>query len=553
MLSIDCFPISWTISLFGATTLKSLRKSPAALRWQRIVITVSATLLAACAVGPDFKQPAAPDAKTYSPTPIGDSTVAAPGPGGDAQHFVMGRDIPFAWWTQFQSPKLNALVERSLKENPTIAAAQAALRQAQEFTNAQRGFFYPTVSAQFTPTRQKLAGNQSSSAPGVQGNGANITGYQNPAGPAPYNAPVYYNFYTAQLALSYSPDVFGSNRRQVESLKAQEEALRFEMEATYITLASNVVAAAVQEASLKSQIDATKAYIDQNAKAVDILHNQLRVGYAMGIDVATQEAALAQARALLPPLHKQLEQTHDLIRALCGNLPNEALDDDFDLAALHLPEDLPVTLPSKLIEERPDIRAAEEQLHSASAQVGVAVAARLPQFDITAALGGAASQIPQMFSSGGPFWNLIGGITQPIFDGGTLSHKQSAAEQGLIQAQAQYRSTVVTAFQNVADTLHAIQSDADSLAAAAEAERAAKVVKTLTEKRRELGYVDVLTQLLAEEAYQQALVNLLQARTNRYGDTAALFQALGGGWWNRPHSDSADGDAPTKLAAVNSQ
>jgi NodT family efflux transporter outer membrane factor (OMF) lipoprotein len=553
MLSIDCFPISWTISLFGATTLKSLCKSPASLRWQRIVITVSATLLAACAVGPDFKQPTAPDAKTYTPTPIGDSTAVAPGPGGDAQHFMMGRDIPFAWWVQFQSPKLNALVERSLKENPDITAAQAALRQAQEYTAAQRGFFYPTVSAQFTPERQKLSGNTGGNSPGIQGNGTTISTYQNPSGTAPFNGPTYFNFYTAQLALSYTPDAFGSNRRQVESLKAQEEALRFEMEATYITLASNVVAAAIQEASLKSQIDATKAFIDQNAKAVDILHNQLRVGYAMGIDVATQEAALAQAKALLPPLQKQLEQTHDLIRALCGNLPNEALDDDFDLAALHLPEDLPVSLPSKLVEQRPDIRAAEEQLHSASAQVGVAVAARLPQFDITAAIGGNASQIPQMFTTGGPFWSLIGGITQPIFDGGTLSHKQSAAEQGLIQARAQYRSTVITAFQNVADTLHAIQSDADGLAAAAESERAAKVVMTLTEKQHELGYVDFLTQLAAEETHQQALVNLLQARTNRYGDTAALFQALGGGWWNRPHSDTAGGDTPTKLAAVDSQ
>jgi len=530
--------------------LKSLRKSSAfALPWQRIIISVSAGLLTACAVGPDFKQPPAPDATAYAPKPIGDSTVAAPGPGGDAQHFVMGRDIPFAWWTQFQSPQLNALVEKALKANPTITAARAALRQAHEFTDAQRGFFYPTVSAEFTPTRQKLAGNLNSGAPGVQGNGSNIVGYTNPSGPAPYNAPVYYNFYTAQLALSYSPDVFGSNRRQVESLKAQEDSLRFDMEATYITLATNVVAAAIQEASVKSQVDATEAFIGQNTKAVEILHNQFRLGYAMGIDVATQEAALAQARALLPPLQKQLEQTHDLIRALCGNLPNEALDDDFDLATLHLPEDLPFTLPSKLVEQRPDIRAAEEQLHSASAQVGVAVAARLPQFNLTAALGGTASQIPQMFSSGGPFWNLIGDVMQPIFDGGTLRHKENAAEQALIQAQAQYRSTVITAFQNVADTLHAIQSDADALAAAAESERAAKVVLDITEKQYKFGYVNFLTLLNAQENHQQALVVLLQARTNRYGDTATLFQALGGGWWNR--SDTFDGDAPAKLLSSN--
>jgi NodT family efflux transporter outer membrane factor (OMF) lipoprotein len=267
----------------------------------------------------------------------------------------------------------------------------------------------------------------------------------------------------------------------------------------------------------------------------------------MGIDVANQESALAQARALLPPLQKQLEQTHDLMRALCGNLPNEEIDDAFDLSALRLPEQLPLSLPSKLVEQRPDIRAAEEQLHAASAQLGVAVAARLPQFNITAALGGAASQIPQMFSSGGPFWNLVGGVTQPIFEGGTLLHRERAADQGLLQAQAQYRSTVITAFQNVADTLHEIQADADSLAATAEAERAAKVVVTITEKQYKAGYVNFLTLLNAEEAYQQAQLTSLQARTNRYGDAAALFQALGGGWWNRP---SAADETPAKVAAV---
>jgi NodT family efflux transporter outer membrane factor (OMF) lipoprotein len=495
---------------------------------------LSAVLLAsACAVGPDYQRPAVAAGEGYAPVPLADGTAAAAGPGADAQHFVMGRDIPFAWWTQFQSPRLNALVEQALHNNPTITAAQAALRQGQEFVSAQRGFFYPTVGADFNATRQKVSGNTANSTePGVQGNGTDIV----QPGPA---QPLFYNFYTAQLELSYTPDVFGGNRRQVESLQAQADMLRYQMEATYITLVSNVVAAAIQEASLEAQIAATQVYIDENAKAVDILHAQFKLGYAMGIDVATQESALAQARELLPPLRKQLDQTHDLIRVLCGVTPDEALDDSFDLASLHLPEDLPVSLPAKLIEQRPDVRAAEEQLHSASALVGVAVANRLPQFTISGAIGGGASQVRQMFSPGGPFWNIIGDVAEPIFDGGTLLHRQRAAEQGLIQAREQYRSAVITAFQNVADTLHAVQSDADALAAAAEAERAAKVVKTLTEKQHALGYVDFLTQLAAEENYQQALITLLAARTNRYGDTASLFQALGGGWWNRSGSDVA--------------
>jgi NodT family efflux transporter outer membrane factor (OMF) lipoprotein len=266
----------------------------------------------------------------------------------------------------------------------------------------------------------------------------------------------------------------------------------------------------------------------------------------MGIDVATQESALAQAQLLLPPLQKQLEQTRDLIRALVGKLPSEDVDASFDFDSLHLPTDLPVSLPSKLVEQRPDVRAAEEQMHAASAQVGVAIAARLPQITLSGTIGGNASKVGQMFADGGPFWTLGGGVTQPLFDGGTLLHKERGARQALIQAQAQYRSTVITAFQNVADTLHAIQFDGDGLAAAANAERAAKKAQDLTQLQYRLGYVNFLTLLGAQETYQQSLVALVQAQSNRYGDTAALFQALGGGWWNRGTEMAASGDASGK-------
>jgi NodT family efflux transporter outer membrane factor (OMF) lipoprotein len=345
--------------------------------------------------------------------------------------------------------------------------------------------------------------------------------------------PVVYNFYTAQVTLSYTPDVFGLNRRQVESLQAQADALRYQMEATYVTLATNVVAAAIQEASLQSQIKATQAYVATSRQALDILHEQMRQGYVMGLDVAAQEATLSQAQALLPPLQKQSEQTHDLIRALVGGSPGDVVDDDFDLDALVLPKELPVSLPAKLIDQRPDVRAAEEQVHSASAQVGVAVANRLPQFTLTAAYGGAASKVSQLFSPGGPFWSLIGDTTVAAFDGGTLRHRQRAAEQALIQAKAQYRSTLITALQNVADTLHAVEADADGLEAAAQAEAAARVTRDITRSQHDLGYVNYQTQLIAEGAYQLAVVTRIQAQTNRFGDAATLFQALGGGWWNR--------------------
>jgi NodT family efflux transporter outer membrane factor (OMF) lipoprotein len=214
-------------------------------------------------------------------------------------------------------------------------------------------------------------------------------------------------------------------------------------------------------------------------------------------------------------------------------MPSDAVDDDFDLATLILPTDLPISLPAKLIDQRPDVRAAEEQVHSASAQVGVAIANRLPQFTLTAAYGGAASQVSQLFSPGGPFWSVIGDVTATAFDGGTLRHRQRAAEQALIQAQAQYRSTLITAVQNVADTLHAIKSDADALQAAGEAETAAKAALDVTKTQRDLGYVNEQTLLQAEGAYQLAVVTRVQAETNRFGDAATLFQALGGGWWNR--------------------
>jgi len=525
--------------------LKSLLASFAiGRRWHRLLAMLALALLASCAVGPNYQRPATVTGTGYSPQAMPETTASTTDPAGNAQHFVMGRDIPFAWWMQFQSPQLDKLVEKALQANPTIPAAQAALRQALEYVYAQQGFFYPTIGADFNTERQKLAGNQGGNSPGIQGNGTVISTYQNPSGPAPYNGPVIYNFYTAQLALSYTPDVFGGNRRQVESLRAQADSLRYQMEATYITLTSNVVGAAIQAASLRSQITATQEFIDANAKALEVLRNQFRLGYAMSIDVALQESAVAQAEELLPPLQKQLEQTHDLIRALCGNLPNEAVDDDFDLSALRLPEDLPLSLPSKLIEQRPDVRAAEEQLHSASAQVGVAIANRLPQFTMTGAIGGVASKVNQMFSTGGPFWNIVGDVAQPIFDGFTLLHRERAADEGLLQAKEQYRLTLITAFQNVADTLHAIQSDADALAAAVKAERAANKVLIVTRKQYDLGYVNFLTLLGAQESYQQALVTLVLARTNRYGDTASLFQALGGGWWNRTDSDKVAANVP---------
>jgi NodT family efflux transporter outer membrane factor (OMF) lipoprotein len=333
--------------------------------------------------------------------------------------------------------------------------------------------------------------------------------------------------------VGFVPDVFGANRRQVEALDAQREAQRFALEATYITLASNVVAAAIQEASVRAQLEATRRIIAADEKSLAVLRDQFRLGAAMRIEVAAQEAALGQAKMLLPPLQLQLEQTRDLLRALVGNLPNQEVSATFELDALELPPELPVSLPAQIIEQRPDVRAAEAQLHAANAQVGVAIAAMLPQFSITGNGGGNADQFAWLFRSGGPFSTIVGGVSQPLFEGGTLLHTKRAAQAALKQAAAQYRSTVIAAYQNVADTLHASLSDADALAAEVEAEHSAKVTYDLTRRQLEAGYVNYLALLSAETAYSQALLARVQAQATRYGDTIALFQALGGGWWHR--------------------
>jgi NodT family efflux transporter outer membrane factor (OMF) lipoprotein len=495
---------------------------------------MSAGLTVGCAVGPRYHRPEAPANAGYAPTQLPESSASTSVYGGDAQRFIAGRDIPFEWWEQFRSPALNALVVQALRANPTIAAAQAALVQAQELVYAQRGYFLPAVGSSYSFERQKIAGNLTvDNVPGVEGNGhndnppvQNLNGY-------PHTHPFFYNLHTAELTVGFVPDVFGANWRQVESLAAQTQAQRYALEATYITLASNVVAAAIQEASLRAQIAATRQIIQDDETSLQILRDQLRLGFAMRIDVATQEAALAQAKMLLPPLQEQFEQTRDQLRVLVGNLPNQDVPETFEFDALQLPLELPLSLPAKIIEQRPDVRVAEAQLHAANAQVGVAVAAMLPQFSVTGDAGGNADEFAWMFRTGGPFWSIVGGVSQPIFEGGTLLHKKRAASAALKQAAAQYQSTVIAAYQNVADALHASLSDADTLAADVEAENSARSAYELTRRQMEVGYVNYLTLLSAETAYRQTLLTRVQAQATRFGDTVALFQALGGGWWNR--------------------
>ena len=487
------------------------------MRWPRFGIGILrcvllASFLEGCAVGPNFRKPVLPEGADYTSnrliTTTGTTTVA----GGESQQFVEGLDIPGEWWTLFHCKALNALIERSLSNNPSIKAAQAALTVARENMLAQKGVFYPSVTGDFSATRQKTS---------------------ELIAPVPNANQFTFNLFTPQVSVSYVPDVFGLNRRTVEGLRAQTEQARFALAATHITLSANVVAAAIQEASLRDQIAATHELLAASSNTLQILRAQFAKGYVGRLEVAAQESQLAQVAATLPPLLKQLAQQRDLLSALSGSFPSQGPAEQFELSQLQLPRELPLSLPSQLVAQRPDVRQAEENLHAASAQIGVAVANRFPNIMLTGDAGSMALAFSQIFAAGTGFWTLAGSATQPIFQGGALLHKERAARAAYQQALEQYRSSVLTAFQNVADTLNALEQDAHALNAALGAKEAAGTTLDLARKQWQSGYANYLSLLSAEQSYQQALITLVQAQANRYADAAALFQAMGGGWWNR--------------------
>ncbi len=463
--------------------------------------------LAAC-VGPNFHKPAPPQVDRYTIDAQPVETASAQGPGGAAQKFLAEQEVPRNWWTLFGSAELDALVTESLRANPDVLSAQAALRQALENTAAQRGSWFPTVQAGFDASRN-----------------LNATGV---LAPNLASGTALYNLFTPQVTVSYVPDVFGANRRQVESLAAQAEASRYQLDATYLTLTANVVTAAIQTAAVREQISATERVIALERESLAVLERELELGAIAEVDVYAQQAALAQLEATLPPLHRQLQTTLDQLAVLTGHLPAQFTPPKIELDQLLLPVDLPLGVPSQLVERRPDVRAAEAQLHAATAQVGVAIANMLPQFTITGDIGSSATAMGDLFKAGTGFWSIGANATQTLFAGGTLVHRKRAADAALDQAAAMYKSAVLTAFANVADAMHALDTDADALNAASRAEAAAGSSLSVTREQLKLGSVSYLALVVSEQTYQQAVIALIQARSSRFTDTAALFQALGG-------------------------
>ncbi len=477
-----------------------------------IAATIAGTL-AGCAVGPDFKRPAAPDKNAYTERDLPPETASAPGIGGMAQRFVPGRDIPAEWWTLFHCEALDRTIRQALERSPTLAAAQAALRQAEENRKAQLGALFPSIDANFSANRSQFTG-ASFGQPNRQGN--------------------TFSLYNASVSLSYTLDLFGVTRRGLEELKAQVDYQRYLLEGSYLTLASNIVTTAIQEGSLRSQIRATRDILKAQEEQLALVEQQFQLGGASRVDVLAQKAQLDQTRATLPPLEKQLSQTRHQLAVLSGRPPGEASAlPEFELADLNLSRELPVTLPSVLVRQRPDILAAEEQLHAACALVGVATANMLPQLTLSGNYGSQATAIADLFTGGTSVWSIGAGLLQPLFRGGQLTAKRRAAIAAYDQAEAQYRQTVLTAFQNVADVLRALELDAIALKAQADAEKSAADSLEIARNQYELGAANYLTLLNAERQHQQAMIALAQARAARFADTAALFQALGGGWWNK--------------------
>ena len=481
--------------------------------------TVLMTTVGGCAVGPDFKAPAPPEARTYLPGPLPASTAAAGVDGGDVQRFVGELDIPGQWWTLFRSAELNALIAEALNHSPTLAAAQAALRQANENVAAEVGSLYPSASAAVSSERQRASG-------------------------AVFGSPTafLYTLNSASVSVSYALDVFGGVRRQIEQLRALADYQRYVAEASYLTLTANVVTAALNEASLRAQLAATLAIARAQQDQVDILQKRIAAGGASGADLLQQQATLATTLASLPPLRTELAQQRNQLATYVGTTPAAYDRAAFTLDGVTLPADLPVSLPSRLVEQRPDVQEQTALLHAATANIGVATANMLPQLSLSASYGGAARRMSDVFSAGNRTWTLLGSGLQPIFRGGQLLHQRRAAVAAAQQAAASYQVTVLNAFQQVANTLVALQGDADAVVADAAAQQAAAGSLAIVRSQFHSGGVSYVQVLLAEQAEQSTAIALVRARAQRFSDTAALFQALGGGWWNRA-------DLTTRVAA----
>jgi NodT family efflux transporter outer membrane factor (OMF) lipoprotein len=480
-------------------------------------IVGTVVFLSACAVGPDYKAPEAPAATVYRETPTPQQTESAPVQAGDAQRFQVGAKIADDWWKAFGSSELDALIQAAIAGQPTLTAAKAALRQAEENVNAQYAVLYPSVDASLSARRQRISG----------------ASFGNPSIPSST-----FNLYNASVTVTYQIDVAGGARRELEALQAGVDFQRFQVEATYLALTANVATTAFREASLREQIRATREIADAQDAQLVLAEKQFKLGAISGSDLLGQRAQAAQTRATLPPLEKALAQTRNQLAVLVGKLPIDAKLPELDFSNFRLPQELPVSVPSELLRQRPDVRQAEAIMRQTNARIGVAEALMFPQLTVSGAYGSAALRSGDLFNPGTTIWNIGANLLQPIFHAGQLRAQKRGAEAAYDQAFAQYRGAVLTAFQDVADVLLALEYDARTLKAQAEAEAASRESLEVTREQLKVGGANYLALLNAQRQYNIAKAALVQAQAARYADTAALFQALGGGWWNREQASA---------------
>jgi NodT family efflux transporter outer membrane factor (OMF) lipoprotein len=489
------------------------------LRRSTIAGVIAVGALAGCAVGPNFHSPAAPSGASYTRGQQPQVTADAPAPAGAAQTFVNDRDIPADWYSLFQSAPLDELVRRALHDSPTVQAAKAALRSAQYSYSAERGaLLLPQADGQLGVTRERVPG----------------AAFGAPTVPASV-----FTLYSATVNVSYRLDIFGASRRQVEQFRAQADFQRWELEAANLTLTGNVVTTAFGVASLRDQLAAVNDVVAAETEQYKVVQRQFEAGGASKADVLSQQAQLAQGQAVVPGLEKALAQAQHRLAVLAGRTPEDATVPEFALDGFTLPTQLPVTVPAKLVRQRPDVQAAEAQLHQATAAVGLATANLLPQLNLTGSIGSQSVTSNGLFGAGTAAWSAGASLLQPLFHGGQLRYRRRAAVADLEHADAIYRQTVLAAFQEVADTLRALEADARGLRAQVASEKAASDAFQISKKQFQAGGISYVSVLNAQRLFLEARQSRVQAQAARYADSAALFQALGGGWWNRKDQEVA--------------
>jgi len=460
-----------------------------------------------CEVGPNFVRPAPPDTDRYTRDLQSEAKLAAD---GQTQHFISSNTLIADWWKLFGSEELDAVVNKAIANNPTLQASEASLRQGQDNMRAGYGVFFPQIQAQAGTSRQRSSTAQQGSQAGSK----------------------IFNLITLSGSVSYALDVFGGARRSVESLRAQADYQSYETVAAYLILSANVVNTSIARAAYAAEICTTKELIKLEKQQLRLSQVQVGAGTSPYANVLSIEGLIASNQAELAPLEQNLAQAEHLLATLQGELPSKADYPDIDLTELSLPLDLPVSLPSYLVNQRPDILAAEAQMHVASAKIGVATALMFPSFSLNGTFGTSGSSFGNLTAASGKFWSIGPSATIPIFQGTTLWFGRKAAIDAYQQSRANYRQAVLSAFEQVADSLKALEHDAEALQAQVEAKRAAQEELKLLQANYRAGLVDYLSVLAADVQFHDTTIVYLQAVAQRYQDTVALFVALGGGWWN---------------------